>query len=94
MKDYTSMRVTANVRDALLEYRDRLQAQVLLAKPGRFPDWLGRNLSLSDALEYLLVQQVRHSERGRTSRKARQETINLLDLIGEHPPNTEGTVSE
>ena len=68
---YITMRVERNVNEALSEYRDRLQMQVLRC-PERFPAWLTeRQISMSMALEYLLCQQQAHTERKRRSRKAK-----------------------
>lgn len=83
---YATLRIERNVIDALSEYRDRLTT-ARNRNPDAYPVWIRTGLiSLSMAVEFLLLQQLQHSERSRRSRNRtpQRETI-PLGLFSEGP---------
>jgi len=90
---WTSIRVPVDVRDALNEYRQRLERQMQI-QPGRLPDWLEsqQGVTLSNVIEYLLCQQQRHSERSRLSKQRRTAASGLARLLAAGG-STNGSVS-
>jgi hypothetical protein len=90
---WSSVRVPKDTLAALSEYRDRLQ-RVVDQHPSRFEEWLteGR-VSLATALEYLLLQQVQHSERSRRARRKSSDASQVVRMATFDNEHTEGAVS-